>query len=115
MLHMPSPGALLGNCARLLFRQAVSKLHLMAQEVEESDDMKCIVFGFVTSIIVLNSTALLACTQCRPGVESGVYNRDFAANLSVLVLPSPFFCNRHRNSFSDAIVTTLRKDKEAQQ
>ena len=113
---MPSPGALLGNCARLLFRQAVSKLHLMAQEVEESDDMKCIVFGFVTSIIVLNSTALLACTQCRPGVESGVYNRDFAANLSVLVLPiAVLFVIGIAIHFSDAIVTTLRKDKEAQQ
>ena len=70
----------------------------------------------ITSTFALNSTTLQACSQCRPGVESGVYNREFAANLSVLLLPvAVLFVIGIAIHFSDAILITLRKDKEAQQ
>jgi hypothetical protein len=94
----------------------------MAQQVEESSAMKFATVLLVTSTLALNSTALLACPQCRPTVASGVYNREFAANLSVLLLPiAVLFVVGIAIHFSDAIVTTLReaatlrKSKGAQQ
>lgn len=78
--------------------------------------MKFITVVVVTSTFALNSTALLACTQCRPNVESGVYNREFATNLSVLLLPvAVLFVIGIAIHFSDAIVTTLLKSKDTQQ
>ncbi len=78
--------------------------------------MKFITALLVASTFALNSTALLACTQCRLGVESGVYNREFAANLSALLLPvAVLFVIGIAIHFSDAIVTTLRQSKGAQQ
>ena len=39
---------------------------------------------------LLGSAEVWACEHCRPGVESGVYNADFIANFSLLVLPLGF-------------------------
>ena len=88
----------------------------MAQEVEEREAMKCVVFGFVASIIVMKSTALLACPQCRPSVEAGVYNQQFTANLFVLVLPvAVLFAMGAGLHYSDVIMSMLRKHRETQQ
>ena len=100
----------------LRFMLAVLNLHVMAQQIEEHTAMKFVTALLVTSTFALNSTTLLACTQCRPNVESGVYNREFAANLSILLLPvAILFVIGFAIHFSDAIVTTLRKSKGAQQ
>jgi hypothetical protein len=46
--------------------------------------VKIIVAGF--TVLVFNTMAL-ACPLCRAEVSGGIYNRDFFANLFVLLLP----------------------------
>jgi hypothetical protein len=78
--------------------------------------MKNIAAGLATSAILFSSTAAWACPQCRPAVESGVYNQDFAANLFVLLLPLAVLCAIGVGLyFSDAIMAKLRHIKGAKQ
>ena len=45
---------------------------------------KSILTGII--LLALNAT-VAACPECRAKVESGVYNRDFAINLLLVLLP----------------------------
>ncbi|GAA4359401.1 hypothetical protein GCM10023185_25970 [Hymenobacter saemangeumensis] len=38
-------------------------------------------------LLLLPGSAALACTVCRPRVEAGIHNADYAANLALLLLP----------------------------
>jgi hypothetical protein len=49
--------------------------------------MKRIPAGFVLSALLFASGAAWACPQCRPLVQAGVYNQDFAGTLFLLLLP----------------------------
>ena len=74
--------------------------------------MKRIASGFAASCIMFGNTALSACTECRPVVESGVYNQQFAANLGLLLLPLAVLLAIGVALYhSDAIMAKLRKDK----
>jgi hypothetical protein len=41
----------------------------------------------VLAALLLGSEAAWACPQCRPLVQAGVYNQDFAGTLFLLLLP----------------------------
>ena len=39
------------------------------------------------SVFALNAASAAACSLCRAQVESGIYDRDFAFNLFIILLP----------------------------
>ncbi|HEX9996836.1 MAG TPA: hypothetical protein VGB45_06815 [Abditibacterium sp.] len=42
---------------------------------------------FLLAAVGIVQNAIWACPQCRPAVEAGVYNGDFALQFAVLLLP----------------------------
>ena len=49
--------------------------------------MKRISAGIVLAALLFGGGPSWACPQCRPLVQAGVYNQDFAGTLFLLLLP----------------------------